>query len=69
MSFLSKVRTLVGALVHKPFVPRPEKAHLEQPEPEGTGQQRAELEGQEAEVAETERVADLIAQQKQEDAG
>ena len=69
MSFLSKVRTLVGALVHKPFTPRPEEAHLDQPVTEITGEQRAELEGQEAGVAETERVADLIARQKQEESG
>ena len=68
MSFLSKVRTLVGALVHKPFAPRPEKAHLDQPDVESSGQQLADLEGRDDGVAETERVADLIAEQKQDGA-
>ena len=68
MSFLSKVRTLVGALVHKPFSPRPEHVQLEQAEPMGPGQGRAELQTKPRDVAETERVADLIAQQKQDEA-
>jgi hypothetical protein len=72
MSLLRKMRTLVGALVHKPFMPRPEKVGLE----EGSDlQQGAEtlqghsaLEAGEPEVADRERVADLIAEQQRDEA-
>ena len=30
MSLIHKVRTLVGALIHKPFMPRPEKGELDE---------------------------------------
>jgi hypothetical protein len=70
MGFLDKVRTLVGALVHKPFSPRPDKVDLDKesnpPESVAVHPARSELEEQEAGVTETERVADLIAQQKRE---
>jgi hypothetical protein len=68
MSLLRKVRTLVGALAHKPFTPRVEKVELEegpdqrQPAP---GQDRTPLEAHEPEVVDTGRVADLIAKQKE----
>ena len=65
MSFLAKVRTLVGALVHKPFAPRPEKAQLEGSHSEVPSRQHNGLEEQ-ARVDDTERVADLISQQKQD---
>ena len=66
MSLLAKVRTLVGALVHKPFAPRLEKVDLAPPDSKTVPQQHTGLESREADVAETERVADLIAQQKQD---
>jgi hypothetical protein len=71
MSLLRKVRVLLGALAHKPFAPRPEKVDLDQ-EPgksaEATKPQGAPgLESRDQGVAETERVADLIAQQQRED--
>jgi len=70
MGFLDKVRTLVGALVHKPFSPRPDKVDLDKepslPEMVAVRPARSELEGREPGVAETERVADLIAQQKRD---
>jgi hypothetical protein len=67
MGLFDKVRILVGALVHKPFMPRPEKVVLDEagdkaPAPEAADRDLAE-EGQGA-VADTERVADLIAQQQ-----
>ena len=67
MSLLGKIRTLVGALVHKPFIPRVEKADLdegkEQPRP-AADQGRTALEAQEPGVVDTERVADLITKEK-----
>ncbi len=59
MSLLRKVRVLVGALVHKPFTPRPEKVDLEEDE---SRQAEASLAKKEPEVADSERVADLIAE-------
>lgn len=72
MGLLGKVRVLIGALVHKPFMPRPEKVDLGQ----DTGQQQesagrregSDLEQQGPEVTDTERVADLIAQQQRREA-
>ena len=68
MSLLGKIRTLVGALVHKPFMPRVEKADpdegTERPRP-APGQERTALEAQEPGVVDTERVADLIAKEKE----
>jgi hypothetical protein len=71
MTLLHKLRTLVGALAHKPFSPRPEKVDL------GKGPDRSQekverqdgsaLEAQKPEAAETERVADLIAQRQREE--
>jgi hypothetical protein len=71
MSLLRKVRVLLGALVHKPLTPRPEKADLdhepgspaEVPEVQGA----PGLESRQQELADTERVADLITQQQRED--
>ncbi len=71
MSFFRKVRVLVGALVHKPFMPAREKAELETVEaPEGEETRRASSPGEdgEADLPDQERVADLIEQQ-QRDAG
>jgi hypothetical protein len=72
MSLLRKVRVLVGALVHKPFMPRPEGVDLEQgsdaSQEKATRAGRTTLETQGPEVRDEERVADLIAQQRQEEA-
>jgi len=71
MSLLHKLRTLVGALVHAPFTPKPDKAGLDQPSPrppaaaypaEGAG--GADLEARPPAVADTDRVADLLARRK-----
>jgi hypothetical protein len=71
MGLLDKVRILVGALVHKPFTPRPEKVDLDgglEPRRDGVVRHAgAELEAPEAGVEDTERVADLIAQRRQEE--
>ncbi len=62
MGLLRKMRILVGALVHRPFMPRPEKiqeqgstkqAEATEMRPAGGSQVSQEIEG--------ERVADLIA--------
>jgi hypothetical protein len=68
MSLFRKVRTLVGALVHKPFTPRPEKVDLDEGQDDrGKRTQRPELEAPEPEVGDTARVADLIAEQQREE--
>jgi hypothetical protein len=67
MGLFHKVRILMGALVHKPFMPRPEKVALDEAREEGSAPEVADQdlakEGQGA-VADTGRVADLIAQQQ-----
>ena len=72
MGLLDKVRILVGALAHKPFMPRPEKVDLdsgsEPPRDEVERQDGAALEAPEAGVEDTDRVVDLIAQRRQEEA-
>jgi hypothetical protein len=73
MSLWHKVRVLVGALAHKPFMPRPDKVDLDggaERTPEG--KRRREVSGpgaREPAVDDTERVADLIARQKRNEAG
>jgi hypothetical protein len=71
MGLLRKVRVLVGALVHKPFVPRPEKVDLDKesatPQEGETDRDSSALEAQEPEVTDTERVADLIAQRQRDE--
>jgi hypothetical protein len=70
MSLLRKVRTLLGALVHKPFMPRPEKVDLDEGQDDrGEGRPHPELEARELEVGDTARVADLIAEQQREEQG
>ncbi|MBN1136184.1 MAG: hypothetical protein JXM73_06345 [Anaerolineae bacterium] len=71
MSLLHKLRTLVGALVHAPFTPRPAKAG---PDPAPTQPEKAsrpadsadgaDLQAREPGVADTDRVADLLARRK-----
>lgn len=72
MGLLDKVRILVGALVHKPFMPRPERADQEErPVPRQDGAARQDgalLEAPETGVEDTDRVADLIAQRRQDEA-
>jgi hypothetical protein len=63
MGLFHKVRILVGALVHKPFMPRPEKVAMDETGDEPSADRRPAEEGQ-GEVADTERVADLIARQQ-----
>jgi hypothetical protein len=72
MGLLDKVRILVGALVHRPFTPRPEKAALEEraepPQESGVYHDGAALEAPEAGIEDTGRVADLLAQQRRQEA-
>ncbi len=74
MDLLHKVRTLIGALAHQPFAPRPEKiereGESEQPGEENRGHSLAREAGQPgAGVEQTERVADLIARHKRGENG
>jgi hypothetical protein len=71
MSLFHKLRTLVGALVHAPFTPRPDKAGQGQPPPHPLTAARpadngagADLEARQSGVADTDRVADLLARRK-----
>jgi len=68
MGLFHKVRILVGALVHKPFMPRPEKVALDEagdkPPAPAAGPDRRLAEESPGEVADTGRVADLIARQQ-----
>lgn len=72
MDLLRKVRVLVGALAHRPFMPRPEKVDLSKgadPAQEGpASQNRSGLEAQPPRATDTERVADLITQRQSEEA-
>jgi hypothetical protein len=71
MGLLRKVRVLVGALVHMPFAPPPEKVDLDKesstPQEGEIGRDSSALETQESDVTDTERVADLIAQRQREE--
>jgi hypothetical protein len=70
MSLWRKVRVLVGALARTPFMPKPEKVDLDDgPDAsrvESPRRDSSELEAGEPEIADTDRVADLIAQQQRE---
>jgi hypothetical protein len=72
MGLLDKVRILVGALMHKPFTPRPEKVNVDgpakPPADRSVHHDGAALKAPEAGIEDTERVADLLAQQRREDA-
>ncbi|MFN2292121.1 MAG: hypothetical protein ACK2UC_13095 [Anaerolineae bacterium] len=65
MGLLHKVRILMGALVHKPFSPRPEKAELAQDDQSkletDARQSSVGMEAEEVATLEEDRVADLIA--------
>ena len=70
MGLLHKLRVLAGALVHKPFMPRPEKVDLDEGA-ESSGVERSAREGLDSDVHEPdlvdgERVADLLSKQQQE---
>ena len=68
MSLLRKLRTLVGALVHAPFAPKPDRADPDQPPTAAAspadGAGSAGLAAGEPGVADTDRVADLLARRK-----
>lgn len=72
MGLLGKVRVLVGALVRKPFTPRPEKVLLEERREssrEGNEpQESVSRQAPDTRVEDSDRVADLIAQQRQDEA-
>jgi hypothetical protein len=69
MSLFRKVRVLVGALVHKPFMPKSEEINLDREsdsaQQESVHQTRSTLETQGEDVPDRERVADLITRQQQ----
>jgi hypothetical protein len=73
MGLLHKLRVLAGALVHKPFMPKPEKLDLD--EEAGTlGQGGLARDGldsgaQEEDLVDGERVADLLSRQQKGQAG
>jgi len=71
MSLLHKLRTLVGALVHAPFTPRPDNPGPDRapPQPQTAARpldraESADLEARPPAVADTDRVADLLARRK-----
>jgi hypothetical protein len=72
LDLFRKVRTLVGALAHKPFTSRPDKVPLDKPgdssQDRGKEPDREMLNAQAPPVEDAERVADLIAQKRQEGA-
>jgi hypothetical protein len=74
VGLLHKMRILVGALVHKPFMSRPAEVNLDESREPKVGEDKggdvSTLEAQRRTGAEdTERVADLIAQQRDEGSG
>ncbi len=68
MSLFRKVRTLMEALVHKPFMPGPEKVDLAgkpaSPPQGDTHQEDPTLERQQLGALDEDRVADLIARRQ-----
>ena len=72
MGLLRKLRVLAGALVHKPFMPKPEKVELDEeakaPGKEGLPNERLDTGTQKPDLIDGERVADLIAKQQREQA-
>jgi hypothetical protein len=79
MDLLGKVRALVGALVHRPFAPRPgsvqvppagaEHAAAQMEHREEHRSTQGSLEREAAPTPESDRVADLIERQKRNPAG
>ena len=72
MGLLRKLRVLAGALVHKPFMPRQQKADPDEggkaSVEEGPSAERLVSGGQAPDLADGERVADLIARAQREQA-
>lgn len=72
MGLLQKLRVLAGALVHKPFMPKPEKVALDEepkvPGKAGPAREGLDSDAKEPDVVDGERVADLIAKQQREQA-
>jgi hypothetical protein len=72
MGLVYKFRVLMGALVHKPFMPRPGRIELEDgpalAPSEGARRDSKNLDAPEGQGLEEERVADLIAR-RQRDGG
>lgn len=70
MDLLRKVRVLVGALVHKPFVPKPERTELGErsasTQEEAVGRESSTPSARSAEEPDEARIADLIAKQRQD---
>ena len=69
MSLFHRVRVLVGALVHRPFMPTPEKIELDEDQaqgPEETQQAGSPLEANTADLPDQGRVADLIVRQQRD---
>lgn len=73
MGLLHKVRILMGALVHKPLSPRPEKADLGQEDQckldTDNIQPGVDIEAETAGTLEDDRVADLIARRDEQKEG
>ena len=71
MGFIDKVRILVGALVHKPFAPKPERVDLDEgaKPKERTAQASTDPVAEDTVLEDTDRVADLIAQRTRDEAG
>ena len=72
MGLLHRLRVLAGALVHKPFMPKPEKVDVDDgdkmTEEERARDARLDVGEQGTGVTDSERVADLIAKQQREQA-
>jgi hypothetical protein len=69
MSWFRQVRGLVSALVHRPFLPKPEMVELEEDQTQGVEERRptnSSLNARQVDLPALERVADLIAQQQRE---
>lgn len=69
MDLLDKVRTLLGALVHKPFtrsVDRQPGGSQDMPPGSAAAKAQPQKESTQTPAVETERVADLIADQSRE---
>jgi hypothetical protein len=70
MDLLHKVRVLVGALARRPFASRPEAAEREEPAQSSlattTSRDVPMLGEKKAQVIDTDRVSDLITQQKKD---
>ena len=72
MGLLRKLRVLAGALLHKPFMPRPDKVELDEKAnasgAEGSAREGLDSGAREADLVDGERVADLLAGQQREQA-